>query len=310
MPNWCANRLYISGNEEQIRRVRDLMTGNVYPRVDVAIWQSIKLFLAGCAGFLQPTTDTAYEAYPALCYAGTGDDSPENRAFMQWLELLKQNVELNVGACARIAQLYQSSGLDMVTWDELTDSMKAVITPILQAKYHDWSGDYFGTQRDYAGFWMAAGGTDERQAASPFDMRLLLPTRLAVELNGFNGRFLEGVLSGYDFYTWHRYAIKWPVGTQLMLSTDESNFLAVDFDTPWCTPHDNVFTELSGQYQCNVKHYFSEAGVNFCGYRAYSAGEQIDSEDDSLEYDEEDEHGWSNVCSPEWILNNVAHFGG
>ncbi len=32
MPNWCANRLYISGNEEQIRHVRDLMTGNVYPR--------------------------------------------------------------------------------------------------------------------------------------------------------------------------------------------------------------------------------------------------------------------------------------
>ena len=32
--------------------------------------------------------------------------------------------------------------------------------------------------------------------------------------------------------------------------------------------------------------------------------------DDSLWYAEEDEDGYSDVIGPEWLVNNITHFGG
>ncbi|ALX97435.1 hypothetical protein AV650_28160 (plasmid) [Serratia fonticola] len=45
-------------------------------------------------------------------------------------------------------------------------------------------------------------------------------------------------------------------------------------------------------------------------YRRYEEGRLVDCVDDSLEYDDEDEHGWSDVIGPDWLLGNVAHYGG
>ncbi len=65
----------------------------------------------------------------------------------------------------------------------------------------------------------------------PFDLLTVLPTRLDVEVNGFNGGVLNGVPSAYHWYT-EQYGVKWPVGYEVNISRQGENFIQVDFDTP------------------------------------------------------------------------------
>jgi len=48
MPNWCANRLRVTGLAENVSKVRALMLGEVRPLYARAEGQGIQLFLAGC----------------------------------------------------------------------------------------------------------------------------------------------------------------------------------------------------------------------------------------------------------------------
>lgn len=57
-----------------------------------------------------------------------------------------------------------------------------------------------------------------------------------------------------------------------------------------------------------MTHWFSEAGCDYCGFRVFSKGELTDTEDATLEFDD-DEHGWSEVISPDWLIDNVPHYG-
>lgn len=52
----------------------------------------------------------------------------------------------------------------------------------------------------------------------PFDLLTVLPTRLDIEVNGFNGGVLNGVPSAYHWYT-ERYGVKWPCGYDLNISS-------------------------------------------------------------------------------------------
>ncbi|KKW49195.1 hypothetical protein XB02_19515 [Pantoea ananatis] len=72
MPNWCANRLRVTGLAENVSKVRALMQGEGRPLYARAEGQGIQLFLAGCAGLLRPVTDETYAPYPALTAAGRG----------------------------------------------------------------------------------------------------------------------------------------------------------------------------------------------------------------------------------------------
>lgn len=65
MPNWCANRLRVTGLAENVSKVRALMRGEVRPLWARAEGQGIQLFLAGCAGLLRPVTDDTYAPSPA-----------------------------------------------------------------------------------------------------------------------------------------------------------------------------------------------------------------------------------------------------
>ncbi len=50
MPNWCANRLRVTGLSENVSQVRAHMRGEVRPAYARAEAEGIQLFLAGCAG--------------------------------------------------------------------------------------------------------------------------------------------------------------------------------------------------------------------------------------------------------------------
>ncbi|WP_323840920.1 DUF1281 domain-containing protein, partial [Photorhabdus africana] len=72
--------------------------------------------------------------YPALVAKGTGVDSPENRAFEQWLALLKDNVALDEVISQQIDRLYQQSGLAARKWETLLPAAQETIMALFNQK--------------------------------------------------------------------------------------------------------------------------------------------------------------------------------
>lgn len=80
---------------------------------------------------------------------------------------------------------------------------------LLKRKHSNWSGVSGGSLSE---FWSRTGDSSAgADGASDFDMRLLLPTRLDVEIIGFNFGLLDGIPGGYEFYI-PQYDVKWPEG--------------------------------------------------------------------------------------------------
>lgn len=182
-----------------------LMEGGSYPLYARTAVQGVQLFLAGCAGLLTPTETLAYLLYPGLTAAGQGADTPGNRAFTQWSGHLRAGVALTDEVCNDLHALWRQSGLCDLRW--------SVLTP--------------------------------EQQARPFELLMVLPTRLDVEINGFNGRLLAGVPSGYGWYV-EQYGTKWPGGYDLTVCDRGADWLTVDFDTPWSPPADAVMAARDG----------------------------------------------------------------
>lgn len=190
MPNWCANRLRVTGLAENVSYVRALMEGNVRSLYTRAEAEGIQLFLAGCAGLLRPVTGETYAPFPALMAAGQGKDTPENRAFTQWLAQLRDGADLTDKTCDRLHDLWLATGLRSRTWDALDDEVRAVMDTRWQRKSFDWSGV---SGNSLSEFWSRTCDSNiAAEDSAEFDMRLLLPTRLDVEINGFNGGLLDG----------------------------------------------------------------------------------------------------------------------
>ena len=310
MPNWCANRLEINGPVSPMQKVKALMCGEIEPLYQAAIQQSIKLFVAGCAGILKPTAWKPYTLYPDLLLHGRGEPVQANQAFTQWLDLFNSNVELDADNVKLIAELYARTGLSTLSWESLSVEQQQAVQTLWNKKYFDWSKGELCARKAPAQWWQEL---DEPSPGIQFDMRLIVPTKLAVEINGFNGELLPGIHSAYDFYI-DTYGVKWPVAYDFKL-LDESEHtdrasLTVEFDTPWSPPDNAVLLALSERYQCSVTHYFSEQGMGFCGMSEYESGELLCSTSDNLEHGEEDEEGFSEVIGPGYIIDHVPHYGG
>ncbi len=237
---------------------------------------------------------------------GAGENTPENAAFTQWLTQLRDGVELTEEICERLHDLWLATGLSSRTWDMLDGDAQAVMAAIWQKKHYDWGHMDGGSPGAFWNHVCSNAGTEE---AAPFDVRLLLPTRLDVEINGFNGGLLAGVPDGYGFYI-AQYGVKWPRGYALEVKDGGPDSLEVDFDTPWSPMNGYVFAVLSERFGVAIEHWYAESGCNFCGYDTYSNGELTDSLSSSLEWGEEDEDGYDCVTGPDWIINNVGHYGG
>ena len=320
MPNWCCNRLRVSGRSEDIGQVRALFAGGGYPSYAQAAAEGIRVFLAGCAGLLRPADGAHYAPYPALTgaegypsYAGSGSawrsDMSGNQAFTQWLCCLNEGVVLTEAACARLHVLWRASGLPGREWQTLSAEQQAVICVLWQKKQGDWQVTF--STRSPAEAWnrLCRGEAVTHQSA-PFDMLQLCPPRLDVEINGYNGRLLAGVPDGFSDTT-DRCGTKWPHAHDLNISWSSDTTFDADFDTPWSPPSEAVLAALSARYGVTVEHWYAEAGADFCGYALYSGGEQAEACCDSLEWsEEEDEDGFRDVTGPAWIIDNVASYGG
>ncbi|HEY3592170.1 MAG TPA: DUF1281 domain-containing protein [Buttiauxella sp.] len=304
MPNWCANRIEITAPADVLSEIETWSLGGVYPYYEKAVRQSIRLFIAGVTGRLRPHAEGHYAPYPALTSHGAGGDNPVSRAYSEWLSLLQDNAWLDEACCEAIERCYVACGLAGLKWGQLTGSEQAIAGELLSQKNHDWSSDGWKP----VSFAELYDGLDVVRAGQRMDLRLLIPTRMATEINGFNGGLLTGVTRSYDLYV-DCYGTKWPSDNRADVRRD-NGVLIIDFDTAWSPPAEEVMLALTTRWSCEVTHWFSEAGSDYCGFRVFSKGELTDADDTSLEYDDEDEDGWSDVIGPDWLIDNVPHYGG
>ncbi|WP_065426250.1 MULTISPECIES: DUF1281 domain-containing protein [Serratia] len=304
MPNWCANRIKLTVSVYAQAEVEAWANGTMYPYYKRAINQSIRMFIAGVAGRLKPGIDMQYLPYPALTAHGCDEPTEAALAFGGWVAKLGSNAWLDKSCCHYIDQYYQATGLAGLKWDDLTADEQTRVDAVMRIQSHDWSHLWLQTVNRGEVFDMLEAEPEGEMC----DFRLIFPTRLACELNGFNGRLLERVQSACDLYC-ANYGIKWPSASQAEI-TGGYGWLEIDMDTPWSPPDESVMEALSDRWGCTIDHYFSEAGSDYCGYRRYEEGRLVECADDSLEYDEDDEHGWRDVIGPDWLLGNVPHYGG
>lgn len=309
MPNWCANRLRVSGKAEDVEQALGLVRGGGRPTYGKAIRQGIGFFMAGCAGLLRPVSTVDYAPYPGLTSAGAGENTAENRAFTAWLNRLQAGCLLTEEACASLNELWLNVVGGLPDWSALTDAQRDAMSTLWKRQRSGWP-EAFGAA-DVVAAWDAVRGAEDCGAASPpLDMLVLCPPRLEVEINGFNGWLLSGVPSGHEDYV-ERYGTKWPEAYDLNVSWQDTAVFDADFDTPWSPPSEAVLAALSARFDVTVDHFYAESGCDYCGFAAYSVGEQTEACSDSLEWsEEEDEDGFREVTGPDWIVDNVAHYGG
>ncbi|EOQ0619953.1 DUF1281 domain-containing protein, partial [Escherichia coli] len=191
--------MHFSGEPAQIAEIKRLASGAVTPFYRRAINEGIQLFLAGSAGLLQTTEDVRFEPCPGLTAAGRGVVSPENIAFTRWLTHLQNGVLLDEQNCLMLHELWLQSGTGQRRWEGLPDDVRDIITVHFTAKRGDWC-DIWGNE-DVSVWWNRLCDNVVPEKTMPFDLLTVLPTRLDVEVNGFNGGVLNGVPSAYHWYT-------------------------------------------------------------------------------------------------------------
>ncbi|EFJ2946638.1 DUF1281 domain-containing protein, partial [Escherichia coli] len=198
MSEWCQNRFEITGKSVCLDVLTEWIEGREIPRYRHAIQQSIQLFLAGCAGLVKPTRTTQYPPYPALVRHGTGLSSPANQAFEQWLGLLVKDAVLDEETIKTIDRLYHQSCIGAVRWGNLPDNAREIITTLMRCQYSDWFGLVGLSEHIDAGAcWSRL--SDYPEQAQPCDMLMVIPSRLATELNG-SGGLLQGISTTTSLY--------------------------------------------------------------------------------------------------------------
>lgn len=83
MSEWCENRLEFTGKSVNFDVLSLWIEGCEPPRWCHAVQQSIRMFLAGCAGILRPTKTQNYAPYPMLITMGNGAATPQNLVLEQ-----------------------------------------------------------------------------------------------------------------------------------------------------------------------------------------------------------------------------------
>ena len=222
MAEWCRNRFEITGKSVCLDVLTQWIEGCETPRYRHAIQQSIQLFLIGCAGLVKPTRTTQYPPYPALVRHGTGMSSPANQAFEQWLGLLVKDAVLDEETIKTIDRLYHQSCIGAVRWGNLPDNAREIITTLMHCQYSDWFGLVGLSEHiDAEACWSRL--SDYPEQAQPCDMLMVIPPRLATELNG-SGGLLQGISTTTSLYS-RIYGVEWPSGHNVRWVRDEMSSL-------------------------------------------------------------------------------------
>ncbi|EIC4931398.1 DUF1281 domain-containing protein, partial [Salmonella enterica] len=254
MPNWCANRLMFNGIQNS-DVLKTWIAGGGLSLHRRARKEGIQLFLAGSAGILRPLTEQHYAPYPQLVSSGAAaDNRPSVQAYSDWLAMFMAGAVLNVETCLKLHQCWLDSHIAHARWDTLSEPEQSVIRQLYQQKSCDWGDSFRPAPVDE--WWDSLCDVGSAvPAADPMDFRDVLPTRLDIEVNAFNGGLLTGITSSYDHYL-KQYGCKWPVGYEANICFAGENTLTVDFDTPWSPVGEDVVSVLSKLYGGEGEHWF------------------------------------------------------
>ncbi|EGI6770246.1 DUF1281 domain-containing protein, partial [Escherichia coli] len=221
------------------------------------------------------TRTTQYPPYPALVRHGTGMSSPANQAFEQWLGLLVKDAVLDEETIKTIDRLYHQTCIGAVLWGNLPDNAREIITALMRCQYSDWFGQVGLSEHIDAGAcWSRL--SDYPEQAQPCDMLMVIPSRLATELNG-SGGLLQGISTTTSLYS-RIYGVEWPSGHNVRWVRDEMSSLVLLTDTPWYPPSGELVGEISKVFDCEIRHWYSEPVRGIQGYNCYDGGEHTDSD--------------------------------
>ncbi|HEY2453782.1 MAG TPA: DUF1281 domain-containing protein [Scandinavium sp.] len=274
MFSWCQNRLEVTGKSVCIEVMQSWVAGTEKPRYRHAIRQAIRLFLAGCAGILRPVKTTTFDIYPLLTEAGTGSQTAPNQAFQHFLELLGVDAWLDDTTVSRMEKIYLQSGLGSLKWDDIPFGARQTITQLMMLHYVDWFGlTSASAQIDPAERWEWLGTMPVTTCTC--DMLMVIPSRLATELNGNSGLF-RGISLSSELYM-QLFDMEYPAGHQAVCSHDGINSLSLTFNTPWYPPSAEVVGEMSQLFDCEIRHYWKSQDVGYSGYNCFDKGYHVDS---------------------------------
>lgn len=273
MSEWCQNRFEITGKSVCIDVMLQWINGTEMPRYRHAVQQSMQLFLAGCAGILKPVRSTSCPMYQGLVRNGTGLATPQNTAYEQWLDMLQKDAVLDPDNVRIIDRLYHQSGLSALKWESIPQNARETMTSLVKRQYVDWFGLASLTDEpDMPWCWERLREYPER--AQPCDMLMIIPTRIATELNGSGGLFSGGSTTT-SLYS-RVYGMEWPAGHAVSWSQTTPNCLSMSLDTPWYPPSGEVVSALSALFECEIRHSYNEPVSGLAGYDCYDQGDHVD----------------------------------
>jgi|SRR5471032_85572 len=274
MFEWCKNRLEVTGRSVFIDVMLQWVTGDEVPLYRHAVQQSIQLFLAGAAGVLKPVKSVEYVPYPGLVSHGTGPAVASNLAFQHWLELLQKDAVLNPDTVRQIDRIWTQSGLSAARWETFPLAARQIMAKLMTRQYVDWFGvATWSLHIDGGECWEKLGKRPER--ACHCDMLMIIPSRLAAELNG-NSRLLAGMSSTGSLYS-RIHGMEWPCGHNVLWHRDRINSLRLEFDSPSYPPSSELMGELSAVFDCEIRHWYQESVNGVLGYDCYDRGDHVDS---------------------------------
>lgn len=302
MPNWCVNRIKISGKPETIQKiVEDIQRSNdVILLQERAIKAAIKLFL--CA------EHELIERFKG------------SKGGVTFKCLLNNHEPLTVDVCEQIIDIYAKSGVGDIEWNDISMLKQPKIAEIFEKQAFDWFSCFNPKKVNYSTFWAQLSPNNVNSEAlkhNPFEssehdefkwnFHSIIPLPVDVAINGFNGKLNPAISSGYDWNV-NNLGAKWSVVEAVPIDLTE-DYLCIEFDTAW-SPVCDVSQMLSAHYQCEVEHIYAEQGMGFCGHYTFVNGELIDElYGDRLVFSEDDDSGWPNVIGPDYIME-LGHFGG
>jgi hypothetical protein len=316
MTNWCANRLVIHATEESGQGIADLFNGKFFPFYQDAIKKSIRIFLLGYSGVLKPIGKISRSICPQLVSWGMGKRKVRNDSFGLWLRAFEINAKIDESLSCHIRLLYRGIADFARNWEEIPEHSRDIIAGVLLSQGEGWFGRERVTPFNPEEIWDWLGKDYKQEPSGDFDWRAIYPTRLASEIYGVNGALsFAKVLNRNEFFE-KRY------GTSPLTPVERIEFydpfnLEIDFDSKNSPLKPAVLSTFSRLFNCEVDHYFAEQNQKLCGHRFFEKGKISSSRKDKLVMDEVQEGSAADIMgfdpepvSPEYIIGNVAHYGG
>lgn len=171
-------------------------------------------------------------------------------------------------------KIWLQSGIDALKWEAIPFSARQIMTQLMAVHYADWfgvagAGGPFDPQERWE--WLSIMPA----ATCPCDMLMVMPSRLATELNGENGLF-TGLCTTSELYM-QLFGMEFPAGHQASWSRDEVGSLTLSFTSPWYPPSAEIMGEMSQLFDCEIRHYWISPDAGTSGYNCFDRGDHVDS---------------------------------